>query len=209
MYTETGNAELYGALAKAQGEITNATKDSTNPHFKSDYASLASILDTVKPALSKHGIAVFQGTAFDGSLVTVTTVLAHAGGGSISSEASCVPIKADGQGIGSATTYMRRYGLAAMTGVAQADDDGEESALPDPEPEEVAKNIKPKPVEKKAKPKPNVPQDAVEKVIEGIEAGRGTADSAIAFWKRKYTVSADLQKLLRETIIKNDPEVAA
>jgi hypothetical protein len=66
MYTETGNAELYGALAKAQGEIVNAAKNAKNPHFKSDYADLASILDTVKPALSKNGIAVFQGTAFDG-----------------------------------------------------------------------------------------------------------------------------------------------
>ena len=93
MYTETGNAELYAALAKAQGEITNAAKNSKNPHFKSDYADLASILDTVKPALSKNGIAVVQGTAFDGHMVTVTTVLAHAGGGSISSEASCVPAK--------------------------------------------------------------------------------------------------------------------
>ena len=199
MNTETGNAELYAALAKAQGEITNAMKDSTNPHFKSDYASLASILDTVKPALSKHGIAVFQGTAFDGSLVTVTTVLAHAGGGSISSEASCVPAKMDGQGIGAATTYLRRYGLAAMTGVAQADLDGEDSKHSTP----------PAPAVRQPKEKPNVPQDAVEKVIEAIQAGRGTADKAIAHWKRKYTVSPALETLLRQTIIKNDPEVAA
>ena len=204
MYTETGNGELYGALAKAQGEITNATKDSTNPHFNSDYASLASILDTVKPALSKHGIAVFQGTAFDGSLVTVTTVLAHEGGGIISSEASCVALKNDGQGIGSATTYLRRYGLAAMTGVSQADDDGEDSALPDPEPEEIAEKIKSKPVEKKAKPKPHVPQEFVDTVIDGIKAGRGTADKAIAHWKRKYTISDDLKALLDDI----KPEVA-
>ncbi len=195
MYTETGNAELYGALAKAQGEIINAAKNSKNPHFKSDYADLASILDTVKPALSKNGIAVIQGTAFDGSMVTVTTVLAHSAGGSISSEASCVPAKMDGQGIGSATTYLRRYGLAAMTGVAQADLDGEDSKHSTP----------PAPAVRKPKAKPNVPQDAVEKVIEAIQAGRGTADKAIAHWKRKYTISADLEKLLRE----NEPEVAA
>jgi hypothetical protein len=195
MHTETGNAELYGALAKAQGEIINAAKNSKNPHFKSDYADLASILDTVKPALSKNGIAVIQGTAFDGSLVTVTTVLAHSAGGSISSEASCVPAKMDGQGIGSATTYLRRYGLAAMTGVAQADLDGEDSKHSTP----------PAPAVRQPKVKPNVPQDAVEKVIEAIQAGRGTADKAIAHWKRKYTISADLEKLLRE----NEPEVAA
>ncbi len=195
MYTETGNAELYGALAKAQGEITNAAKNSKNPHFKSDYADLASILDTVKPALSKNGIAVIQSTAFDGSMVTVTTVLAHSAGGSISSEASCVPAKMDGQGIGSATTYLRRYGLAAMTGVAQADLDGEDSKHSTP----------PAPAVRQPKAKPNVPQDAVEKVIEAIQAGRGTADKAIAHWKRKYTISADLEKLLRD----NEPEVAA
>ncbi len=195
MYTENGNAELYGALAKAQGEITNAAKNSKNPHFKSDYADLASILDTVKPALSKNGIAVIQSTAFDGSMVTVTTVLAHSAGGSISSEASCVPAKMDGQGIGSATTYLRRYGLAAMTGVAQADLDGEDSKHSTP----------PAPAVRKPKAKPNVPQDAVEKVIEAIQAGRGTADKAIAHWKRKYTISADLEKLLRD----NEPEVAA
>ena len=195
MYTETGNAELYGALAKAQGEIINAAKNSKNPHFKSDYADLASILDTVKPALSKNGIAVIQGTAFDGSMVTVTTVLAHSAGGSISSEASCVPAKMDGQGIGSATTYLRRYGLAAMTGVAQADLDGEDSKHSTP----------PAPAVRQPKAKPNVPQDAVEKVIDGIQAGRGTADTAIGHWKRKYTVSADLEKLLRES----EPEVTA
>ena len=195
MYTETGNAELYAALAKAQGEIINAAKNAKNPHFKSDYADLASILDTVKPALSKNGIAVIQGTAFDGSMVTVTTVLALSGGGSISSEASCVPAKMDGQGIGSATTYLRRYGLAAMTGVAQADLDGEDSKHSTP----------PAPAVRQPKVKPNVPQDAVEKVIEAIQAGRGTADKAIAHWKRKYTISADLEKLLRA----NEPEVAA
>ena len=177
MYTETGNAELYAALAKAQGEITNAAKNSKNPHFKSDYADLASILDTVKPALSKNGIAVVQGTAFDGHMVTVTTVLAHAGGGSIS------------------TTYLRRYGLAAMTGVAQADLDGEDSKHSTP----------PAPAIRQPTVKPNVPQDAVEKVIEAIQAGRGTADKAIAHWKRKYTISPALEKLLRA----NEPEVAA
>ena len=195
MYTESGNAELYGALAKAQGEIINAAKNSKNPHFKSDYADLASILDTVKPARSKNGIGVIQGTAFDGSRVTVTTVLAHSAGGSISSEASCVPAKMDGQGIGSATTYLRRYGLAAMTGVAQADLDGEDSKHSTP----------PAPAVRQPKAKPNVPQDAVEKVIEAIQAGRGTADKAIAHWKRKYTISADLEKLLRES----EPEVTA
>lgn len=188
METENGNPELYAALAKAQGEITNAAKNSKNPHFKSDYADLASILDTVKPALTKNGIAVIQSTAFDGSMVSVTTVLAHASGGTVSSEASCVPAKMDGQGIGSATTYLRRYSLAAMTGVAQADLDGEDSKH----------NTPPAPAARKPRNKPNVPQSAVEKVLQSLAEGKGSPEKAIEFWSSKYTVSDDLKKLLND-----------
>jgi hypothetical protein len=124
MNTEHANPELFAALAKAQSEVENATKGSTNPHFKSKYADLAEVLNTVRPTFAKHGLSLLQSTAFEGSLVSVTTVIAHEGGGHVSSVASCVPAKSDAQGIGAATTYLRRYGLAAMTGVAQEDDDG-------------------------------------------------------------------------------------
>lgn len=124
MNTEHANPELFAALAKAQAEVENATKGSTNPHFKSKYADLAEVLNTVRPTFAKHGLSLLQSTAFEGSLVSVTTVIAHEGGGHVSSVASCVPAKSDAQGIGAATTYLRRYGLAAMTGVAQEDDDG-------------------------------------------------------------------------------------
>ena len=46
----------------------------------------------------------------------------------MSSKASCVPSKTDAQGVGSATTYLRRYSLASACGVAQEDDDGNSSA---------------------------------------------------------------------------------
>jgi hypothetical protein len=57
--------------------------------------------------------------------VSVTTALCHEKGGFITATASCVPAKADAQGVGAATTYLRRYSLAAITGVAQEDDDGQ------------------------------------------------------------------------------------
>ena len=124
MNTEHATPELFAAISKAQAEVENATKASTNPHFKSKYADLAEVLNTVRPTYAKHGLSLLQSTAFEGSLVSVTTVVAHEGGGHVSSVASCVPAKSDAQGIGAATTYLRRYGLAAMTGVAQEDDDG-------------------------------------------------------------------------------------
>jgi hypothetical protein len=128
MNTDKATPELFAALAKAQAEVENASKSSSNPHFKSMYADLAEVLNTVRPVFAKHGICIMQSTEFDGARVSVTTALAHVGGGVVASTASCVPAKTDAQGIGAATTYLRRYGLAAMAGVAQEDDDGQSAA---------------------------------------------------------------------------------
>lgn len=128
IHIEKATPELFTAYAAAQGEVENASKSSNNPHFKSKYADLAEVLNTVRPVFAKHGLSIMQSTGFDGSLVSVTTLVAHKGGGLVYSTASCVPAKADAQGIGSATTYLRRYSLAAMAGVAQEDDDGNAAA---------------------------------------------------------------------------------
>jgi len=128
MNAEHAKPELFAALAIAQGEVENASKNSNNPHFKSKYADLAEVLNTVRPVFAKHGLSILQSTGFDGERVHVTTLIAHSSGGYVSSEATCVPAKCDAQGIGSATTYLRRYGLAAMAGVAQEDDDGNSAA---------------------------------------------------------------------------------
>ena len=124
MELSNANAPLFAALAAAQLEVENAIKGNVNPHFKSRYADLAEVLNTVRPVFARHGLSILQSTAFDGDNVSVTTTLAHAEGGWVSSCASCVPARVDAQGIGAATTYLRRYSLAAMAGVAQEDDDG-------------------------------------------------------------------------------------
>jgi hypothetical protein len=111
-----------------QGEVENATKGSVNPHFKSKYADLAEVLNTVRPVLAANGLSVIQSPSFDGGICHVTTTIAHSSGGYISGTMSCVPAKQDGQGIGAATTYLRRYSLAAVCGVAQEDDDGNTAA---------------------------------------------------------------------------------
>ncbi len=128
IYIDKATPELFAALAKAQGEVENASKSSNNPHFKSKYADLAEVLNTVRPVFAKNDLSIMQSTAFNGSFVSVTTLVAHKSGGLIYSTASCVPGKTDAQGIGSATTYLRRYSLAAMAGIAQEDDDGNAAA---------------------------------------------------------------------------------
>ena len=71
----TGPATIAEALAAAQAELTDPAKDSINPHFKSKYADLATILKTVRPVLSRHGIAVTQTTEIDCGSVTLVTQL--------------------------------------------------------------------------------------------------------------------------------------
>jgi len=138
MNIEHTTPELFSALAKSQGEIENAKKGSVNPHFKSRYADLAEILNTVRPVLSANALSTIQNAEFDGSMVSVETVLCHAGGGWVSGKISCVPAKADAQGIGSSITYLRRYGLAAIVGIAQEDDDGQSATHSKPVPAKPA-----------------------------------------------------------------------
>lgn len=128
MNLENATPELFTALAKAQSEVENAVKGSTNPHFKSKYADLAEVLNTVRPVFAANGLSIIQIPSFDGAMASVTTCLAHAKGGTITGVSSCVPAKTDAQGIGAATTYLRRYSLASVCGVAQEDDDGQSAA---------------------------------------------------------------------------------
>lgn len=118
--------ELAAALAKAQGEIQGAVKDSKNPFFKSNYADLASVWDACRAPLSKNNLAVIQTTeANEKGQLILKTILAHSSGQWISSDYPIITAKQDAQGMGSGMTYSRRYALAAMVGIVQVDDDGE------------------------------------------------------------------------------------
>jgi hypothetical protein len=117
--------ELAEALAKAQAEIGNAGKNAANPHFRSRYADLAEVLNTVRPVFAQHGLSVMQFPGFESGMVSVETVIAHSSGEWISSTLHAPVSKHDAQGVGSALTYARRYSLAACAGIAQEDDDGE------------------------------------------------------------------------------------
>ena len=118
--------KLSTALAKAQGEMKGATSKSTNPFFNSSYADLHTVIEASVPHLSKHGISVIQGTEFDSTNgYFVTTRLLHESGEWVQTKVRC-PLggKKDIQAVGGAITYGRRYGLSAMAGIAQKDDDG-------------------------------------------------------------------------------------
>ena len=128
MDTQNANAEIFAAMADAQAEIENAAKNAANSHFRSRYADLGEVMATIRATLPKHGLSLMQHPRFDGALASVDTILGHKAGGYITATASCVPAKSDAQGIGAATTYLRRYSAAAICGIHQEDDDGERAA---------------------------------------------------------------------------------
>jgi len=133
---DTEMKSIATSLAAAQINMGKALKQSNNPHFRSKYADLGSVMDACLPALNEHGIAVIQPTGEDEQGRFVETILIH---GESGEQLSCrVPLivsKNDMQGYGSAVTYARRYGLMAMAGIAPEDDDGNAAAKAAPKQE--------------------------------------------------------------------------
>jgi hypothetical protein len=116
---------LATALVKAQMAFGPALKTATNPHFRSQYADLASCVEAVMDSLNRNGIAMIQQCSESDTGVIVETVFIHESGEMLNCGKLHVPaVKHDPQGYGSALTYARRYSLMAACGIAPEDDDG-------------------------------------------------------------------------------------
>jgi hypothetical protein len=168
--------ELATALAKAQAEIENASKSSVNPHFKSKYADLAEVLNTVRPVFSKHGISVIQAPSYEAGIAGVETMLMHSSGEWLSNTCSAPVSKQDAQGVGSAVTYLRRYSLASFAGIAQEDDDANAA---------VGQRQTPAP----ARPaeKPALPDDRFRAACDAIAAGK----TSVQVVRSRYTLTTE------------------
>ena len=124
---------LAAALAKAQGSLNAALKDSKNPHLKNKYADLAAVWKAAREPLSDNELAVIQTTERGEGGQYLVTTLAHSSGEwirgelAISSSGGNKGVNPD-QALGSSISYMRRYALAAIVGVIQDDDNGNASS---------------------------------------------------------------------------------
>jgi len=126
MNTQSDNiADLAIALSKAQAENGTVHKDAKNPFFKSNYASLAQVWETVRPALTANGLSVVQLPSQDATGYYVESMLIHSSGQWIKCRTYMKPVKEDPQGIGSLISYARRYALQSLVMVCPDDDDGE------------------------------------------------------------------------------------
>ena len=108
------------ALVKFHSEVGKVAKSSTNPFFKSSYASLPNILDVIEEPLSVAELSFIQFPSGENGL---TTILMHTSGEYLQESYTMKPAKNDPQGLGSAITYQRRYALGAILGL-NIDEDG-------------------------------------------------------------------------------------
>ena len=117
-------SDLIKALAVALPLVEGATKDKLNPHFKSKYADLSSVIEAIRP-VAAHGIWFRQAPVENANGACIETFYVHSSGYQMSAGQCYVPAsKNDAHGFGSAMSYARRYGLLAAFGIAPDDDDG-------------------------------------------------------------------------------------
>jgi hypothetical protein len=125
--------QIATALLKAQSEMSNPKKGSTNPFFKSKYADLNSIREAVIPILNANGISVLQPIVHVDNKNFVKTILLHESGEYLESLTEIIYNKInDAQAQGSGISYARRYSLQSFVCVGADDDDGQKAVQPKP-----------------------------------------------------------------------------
>lgn len=132
---------IYKSLSKFHEEVGKVTKDSTNPHFKSKYADIDTVLDAIREPLKKAGLCFTQ-LPQQGGLKTIIATID--GDDKIEGFCEYNLSKNDMQGLGSAITYARRYSLVSMLGLEAEDDDGNASVKPKEQPKQEDEALKTK-----------------------------------------------------------------
>lgn len=170
MLTSDTTGAIAPALAKAQAELEHADKTKNNPHFRSKYADLAGVVDTIKPVFAKHDLFYTQGFEPAEQGVVIHTRIYHKSGEFIGDTGLHLPLdKNNAQGVGSAITYGRRYALLALAGVAPHEDDDGNAASAKPAPKAAAK---PKPKPEPDAPAYVTPEQAAELAAAAVAAGK-------------------------------------
>lgn len=128
--TPEQQTELNIALVNALSETQDIIADSTNPFHRNFYASLSKHLEILKPIFKKHGLGILQFPIGGDGSVGIRTIIIHTSGASVEADA-LIPADKEmsGQDAGSIYSYLRRYSLASVAGVATEDCDAETNRM--------------------------------------------------------------------------------
>ncbi len=127
IYKSESIDKLAEALSGLQGELQDAYKGSTGYGY--EYADLATVFAAIRPLLKKYGLSVTQPVGGSNNMIELNTILMHSSGQYISSIIT-VPVDLGNkkmnslQAAGSTVTYLRRYCVCSIVGIATTDDDG-------------------------------------------------------------------------------------
>lgn len=125
MITSEKTSSIYKALQACHKDIKTVKKDAENPFHKSRYAQLDQVWDACKEVAQKYGLLILQHVSKDEGGLSVSTRVVHLESEEwIEHTLPCGLDKNTAQAVGSAITYLRRYGLQPLFGVCPEDDDG-------------------------------------------------------------------------------------
>ena len=121
---------IYSVILQARGMIGAVSKNAKNPFFKSNYADINNVIETITPVCESLGIVFTQcPKVIDGKDVLYTRLTLQDNNEQfIDSEVRLLLPSADMQKLGSAITYARRYALISMFGLETEDDDGQSAS---------------------------------------------------------------------------------
>ncbi len=135
MSTDNGQTKitLHRRLLAFHMAVGKIRKTGTNPHFRSRYADINAVLETVMPVLTSNGIILVQMPDIIenvGHVLVTYLVNADDKTDFIKSTTPLILPKHDMQAYGSAVTYARRYALISMLDLETVDDDGNRAVQP-------------------------------------------------------------------------------
>lgn len=180
--------DLAAALAEAQSGLTlpkknrEVTVKTTNGQYKFEYTTLDAMIEHVRESLTAHGLWFIQTITRDNGETCLETMLTHKSGQWVRGR---VPVPGGAgkmQEFGSALTYLKRYALAGMLGIASEDDDDANAA--DGNAVEQ-KTDKPAPPKSDSPPSPDRKAAAKKWGEDAMEALRAiTSDEELSAWHK-------------------------
>lgn len=139
MNRSESTANIASALVKAQTALKNPHFDSTNPHFKSKFASLAAVREAVVPVFSACGIAITQWpVATENGFAGCITRLDHTSGEWME-ERFVLPVdRGNAHGYASCVTYAKRISMQSVAAVVGDEDDDGNAAVDAKKPSSIS-----------------------------------------------------------------------